>query len=115
MFETSKMATEPTDTRSPNDAINQQMLEQLSRIETVLEELRGQRCVKEYYTTAEVAKMDGKAEFTVREWCRLGRLNAEKRQCGRGKSREWMISSEELIRFRNHGLLPNPAAYQHPR
>ena len=91
------------------------LLERLGRIEMVLDELRNQHCEKEYYTTSEVAKMDGKSEFTVREWCRLGRLHAEKRTCGRGKSKEWMISSEELNRFRNHGLLPNPAAYQHPR
>jgi hypothetical protein len=65
-----------------------------------------QEPAKEYYTTAEVAKILGRAEFTVREWCRGGRVWAEKRQCGRGRSREWMISHEELQRIQNEGLLP---------
>ena len=65
-----------------------------------------QELAKEYYTTAEVAKILGRAEFTVREWCRGGRVWAEKRQCGRGRSREWMISQEEQKRIQNKGLLP---------
>jgi len=57
-------------------------------------------------TTHEVAKVVGKAEFTVREWCRLGRVAASKRACGRGKFQEWIVSHEELTRLRNEGLLP---------
>ena len=83
-----------------------EILERLDRIEATLQSLVTQRIVKEYYTTAEVAQVVGKAEFTVREWCRLGRVWAEKRPCGRGTSKEWMISHEELQRIRNEGLLP---------
>jgi len=50
----------------------------------------------------------GKAEFTVREWCRQGRVEAGKRPCGRGRSREWTVSHKELTRLRNEGLLPLP-------
>jgi hypothetical protein len=80
--------------------------ERLSRIETLLLTLVNQEPPKEYYSTTEVAEILDRAEFTVREWCRLGRIWAEKRQCGRGTSKEWMISHEEVQRIRNEGLLP---------
>ena len=79
----------------------------LERIESLLSTLIDKEKTKEYYTTAEVAKILGRAEFTVREWARGGRIWAEKRQCGRGRSREWMISHVELERIQNEGVLPN--------
>jgi helix-turn-helix protein len=79
---------------------------QLNRIEEKLDLLLQQRTVKDWYTTAEVAQVLGKAEFTVREWCRQGRIHAAKRACGRGKAKEWAISHAELERIRNEGLLP---------
>jgi hypothetical protein len=78
----------------------------LRQIEMLLQVLVEQHTVKEWYSTAEVAKILGKAEFTVREWCRLRRVNAEKRDSGRGLSLEWIISHQELTRIRNDGLLP---------
>jgi hypothetical protein len=83
-----------------------QLLDRLSRIEDTLDQLLQRNTVKDYYTTAEVAGLLGKAEFTVREWCRLSRVYAEKRQTGRGRAKEWMISHHELTRIRNEGLLP---------
>jgi hypothetical protein len=83
-----------------------EILERLDRIEEAIKQLIEDRTPKEYYSTAEVAAILGKAEFTVREWCRQGRVWAEKRPCGRGNSKEWMISHEELTRIRNEGLLP---------
>jgi len=87
--------------------------ERLSRIERLLQSLVDQRTIKEWYSTAEVAQLLGKAEFTVREWCRLGRVRAEKKKCGRGVSSEWIISHEELTRVRNEGLLPEANPYRH--
>jgi len=84
------------------------LVERLDRIEAALHQLLVQETVKEWYSTGEVAKFLGKAEFTVREWCRLARVHAQKRDCGRGLSQEWMISHEELRRFQNEGLLPLP-------
>ena len=83
-----------------------EIIERLDRIEDTLRTLMKQRTIKEGYSTAEVAEILGKAEFTVREWCRNGRIWAEKRQCGRGASKEWTISHEELTRIQNEGLLP---------
>ena len=47
------------------------------------------------------------AEFTTREWCRHGRIRAEKRHSGRGKHCDWVIAHDEMLRYRREGLLPN--------
>lgn len=80
--------------------------ERLERIETLLESLLEERTAKEWYSTSETAKILGKSEYTVREWCRLGRIHASKRQYARGAYPEWRISQEELTRIKNEGLLP---------
>lgn len=79
---------------------------QLGRIEESLRMLLQERIVQKSYSTADAAQILGKAEFTVREWCRLGRVHAEKRSCGRGTSKEWLITHEELTRIQAEGLLP---------
>ena len=89
------------------------ILDRLDRIESTLSVLAEQRTIKEWYTTAEIARILVKAEFTVREWCRLGRVRAQKKKCGRGASSEWIISHEELTRVRNEGLLPEANPYRH--
>ena len=92
---------------------NDELLDRLDKIEALLATLVEQRTVKDWYSTAEVAGIVGKAEFTVREWCRLGRVHAEKKKSGRGSASEWIISHVELTRFRNEGLLPDPRPYRH--
>lgn len=62
--------------------------------------------VKEWYTTNEVARILGRRPYTVREWCRLGRVNATRTHAGRGEVEEWRISHQELQRIQNEGLLP---------
>jgi hypothetical protein len=80
--------------------------ERLQNIESMLAVLVGRQQPQEYYTTLEAATILGLAVFTVREYCRLGRLRAEKRQSGRGGHRSWVIARTEIDRFRRHGLLP---------
>ena len=92
---------------------NDELLSRLTKIETLLASLVEQRTIKEWYSTAEVATLLGKAEFTVREWCRLGRVHAEKKKSGRGVAGEWIVSHAELTRIRNEGLLPDPRPYRH--
>lgn len=82
--------------------------ERLDRIEEMLRTLVQQRMVKEFYSTTEVAEMLGKAEFTIREHCRLSRIRASKVN-GRGEFGEWRISHDELTRLQNEGLLPDPS------
>jgi hypothetical protein len=81
-------------------------------VEERLEELRSmvlllveRQQAREWYTTEEFGLAVGKAEFTIREYCRLGRLRAVKRQSGRGKYPQWVLSHEELQRYRREGLL----------
>jgi len=81
-------------------------MERLDKMESMLGELLRQRTVKDWYSTDEVAEIMGKAKFTVREWCRHGRVHCRKKNSGRGKHRDWVISNEELLRIQREGLLP---------
>lgn len=92
---------------------NDELLTRLAKIETLLASLVEQRTVKEWYSVADLAMILGKAEFTIREWCRLGRVHAEKKKSGRGPASEWIVSHAELTRIRNEGLLPDPRPYRH--
>lgn len=85
------------------DEILEQLGRRLDRIERLLLE---QKTIREWYGTDEFAERVGKAEFTVREWCRHGRIRAEKRRSGRGAFRSWAISHEEFLRYQREGLLP---------
>ncbi len=89
-----------------------EIIARLDRLDERMAELRDllaqQRTTKAWYTTAEVGAIADKSEYTVREWCRQGRVHARKRPCGRGKSKEWVLSHAEVERLRNEGLLPDP-------
>jgi hypothetical protein len=97
----------------PDSEILLEIRNRIISMESVIQSLLSQRTIKNWYTTAEVAEILGKAEFTVREWARLGRVHAEKKKSGRGVASEWLISHEELTRIRNEGLLPVPRPYRH--
>lgn len=79
--------------------------ERLEKIEAMLVALVEGQQMREWYTTEQVAQRLGKSEFTVREYCRLGRLRAEKRASGRGKYLQWVLSHDELQRYQREGLL----------
>jgi len=81
--------------------------ERLERIESMLVVLV-ERQTKDWYSTEEFARQVGKAEFMVREWCRLGRIRADKRLSGRGAHPAWAIAHAELLRYQKEGLLPLP-------
>jgi hypothetical protein len=87
------------------------LLECLDRIEAALAALVARQVAQEWYSTAEVAAALSRAEYTVREWCRQGRIRAKKKPCGRGKGGEWLVSHDALTRLKNGGFLPfRPAA-----
>jgi hypothetical protein len=82
--------------------------ERLLRMEQMLSVLVERERVKDFYEIDEFAKLVDKAPFTVREWARLGRIRAEKRQSGRGAHPAWVISHAELLRYQRNGLLAQP-------
>jgi hypothetical protein len=80
--------------------------ERLDKIEAMLSLLVERQTIKAFYTVDEFATLVGKSCFTCREWARLGRVHAEKRQSGRGAHFEWVFSHAELERYQRQGLLP---------
>jgi hypothetical protein len=56
----------------------------LTNLELALKQLLERQTVKDWYTTEEFARIVGKAEFTIREHCRHGRIAAAKKGSGRG-------------------------------
>jgi hypothetical protein len=86
--------------------------ERLDKIESLLVSLVERDRVREFYSVEEFARIVGRAEFTCREYCRNFRINAVKKDSGRGGSKGWAIAHSELIRFQREGLLPvrRPAA-----
>lgn len=84
--------------------------EGMRRLESQVSALRERPAVPQaprtFYSVAELAKLVGKAPFTVRQWCNMGQINAVKRIEKRGGSALWGIAAEELERYRNDGLLP---------
>ena len=61
--------------------------------------------VREWYSVEEFSRIVGRSAFTCRGWCRMGRVQAQKKQSGRGAHASWAISSGELQRYQREGLL----------
>lgn len=78
--------------------------ERLERIEAMLAALAERQFVKDWYSVDEFARIVKRSEFTCREWCRLGRIKAEKKESGRGAHAAWAIPHGELLRFQKEGL-----------
>ncbi len=81
--------------------------ERLMNIEAMISVLVERQTVKEFYEIEEFAKLVAKSCFTCREWCRLGRIRAEKKLSGRGAYARWVVPHAELLRYQREGLLPD--------
>ena len=79
----------------------------LDRLEELLMQLVERHTIKDWYSIEEAASLLRKAEFTIREWCRLGRVHAKKQNTGRGAHASWVVSNDEILRYRREGLLPD--------
>jgi hypothetical protein len=78
------------------------LAERMAALEERLKAIQVGQVEKDWYSTEDVAALMDRAPWTVREWCRHGRIKAKKRA---GTDR-WVVSKEELERLMNHGLLP---------
>jgi len=86
--------------------MSEDILKRLERLESMLVVLVERQMVKDFYTVEEFARMIGRSEFTCREYCRLGRVKAQKRMSGRGAYASWVVSHAEMQRYQREGLLP---------
>ena len=86
--------------------MDSEILQKLERLEAMLVVLVERQTVRDYYDVDAVARLLGKAPFTVREWCRLGRIHAERKHSGRGAYLSYAISHDEVVRVQKEGLLP---------
>lgn len=90
-----------------------ELLARLGRLEAMVLVLverqpKGRRDVDDSrttFTTAEFAEAVGLGDWTIRNYCRLGRLRAKKKRSGRGAHPEWVLDREEMDRYRREGLL----------
>ena len=78
----------------------QVVADRLTGLEKVAAEIRellvGQRQVKEWYSTRELAEMLGKSHYTVQErWCNEGRIECEKDPA----TGRWRIPGHEVRRL----------------
>ena len=80
--------------------------EKLDRIEQMLVALVERQTIKEFYEIEEFSRLCGREPFTCREWCRLGRIRADKKLSGRGKHARWVVPHAELLRYQKEGLIP---------
>ena len=78
--------------------------ERLTKIEAMLVVLVEGQQVREWYSVDQFARIVGRSEFTCREWCRRGRIEAVKKASGRGAFAAWAISHGELLRYQREGL-----------
>ena len=115
-------ASEPTQTSYDGCPQCQRLMKLVSDVELYLSKIEQRlavvasgdlqpNSVRTYYSVSEFAELVHKSEYTVREWCRLYRINAEKCDSGHGDSKAWKIPADELIRYQNNGLLSLPSKY----
>lgn len=88
----------------------EELARRLVRLEAQVRLLSESAAPARHYTVSEFAGRVGRTPYTVREWCRLGRIHAERKSTGCGPYREWVISQQELIRYQTEGLLPSSDA-----
>lgn len=80
--------------------------DQLDRIESLLRFMADTQQRKDWYSCEEFSRLVSLAPFTIRKYCRDGRLAAQKRGIRRGQADEWVLSHAEYLRFERDGLLP---------
>lgn len=98
---------DPQPTSAGTDRL-QQITSRLELVEAKVERFIAPTTpAREWLTVEEFSKSVTRSVWTVRRWCRDGRIQAHKTVCGRGVSGEWRVSVAELQRYQREGLLPS--------
>jgi ribosomal protein L16 Arg81 hydroxylase len=61
---------------------------------------------KESYTVEQAGERLNRKPWTVRQWCNKGQVKGAYKVHGKGRTGEWRIPHEELVRLQNEGPLP---------
>ena len=61
---------------------------------------------KEAYTVDEAAKRLNRRPWTVRQWCNKGEVAGAYKVRGKGRTGEWRIPHDALVRVQNEGAAP---------
>ncbi len=85
--------------------VEQNVVERLANIESRLDQLLDGKQQRESYSVEQFAERVGLDPWTIREYCRHGRIRATKKASGRGRHKAWAISHAELRRYESEGLL----------
>jgi hypothetical protein len=93
-------------TTDNHPGLTAQLTDVQSKLDRIFELLASPKETRACYTVEEVAKMICKSDFTVRQWCNQGRINAKKGEERRGGATRWRISSAEIHRYKEEGLMP---------
>jgi hypothetical protein len=105
------MPCDPTPTQATNahaadvPTLLKEILNRMERIEARLK----LSVEKESYTVDEAAERLSRKPWTVRQWCNKGQVQGAHKVHGKGRTGEWRIPHEELVRLQNRGPLPEAA------
>src|SRR5205814_1070172 len=82
------------------------------QIRSLQEQLQGGECDElESISVQQAAARLSRAPFTIRQWCRTGRIGCHRAQSGRGPYAEWRIPIESIRYYQVHGLLPTTTQF----
>ncbi len=89
--------------------IEEALVPLVERLDQIIELMAGERerqddKDRQRFTTAQAAKRLNKSSWTVRQWCALGQIRAERIKLGRSGNRlEWRIDAAEVNRVAQDG------------
>lgn len=91
----------------PVQKLQELVVELMQHIDKLYERIGEQNSeLPEALSVEQAADYLGRRPYTVRQWCRNGRIKACRAQSGKGPYKEWRISKESIEYYQANGLLP---------
>jgi excisionase family DNA binding protein len=79
------------------------LLESLHKRLDNVEEHLSLSVVKDTYTVQEAAERLNRSDWTVRQWCNKGQVPGARKVPGKGRTGEWRIPHDALVKVQNDG------------